>query len=387
MQHSFLLLPGRREQQYSAAMLPEVASLLLLHCSTHGATHSLPHCSTVYTLDPPITPAYIHSTSHNPQDQETPQMVTFSTPCDSTNHTDSLMHSIASDAVTFSCWKLHKTFNTQEQLNISSNIILDHFHTHTRYSSDRVSALGFTVQVYSYGRKLSKKQKTKLLKLANFPQPHSLTQQEVVPLCLVLVHSPTALDEHGLPLLLRIHVCSSVKGAEATTTLPVSTCSDSDHSSDTVGTSATSLRNVLCKLTCNLALVQSTSLCLDLFCGTGRLMQSMSGVTIGSDAVHHFPTMSVRECASKGQSPYGMEFCLANVYSIPYVAREQFDCIVCDPPYGRREVHVSATGSDAATHTSNHERALAQFEILTPLLHAASKLLRVGGRLVFLFIK
>lgn len=114
----------------------------------------------------------------------------------------------------------------------------------------------------------------------------------------------------------------------------------------------------------------------------------MGGVTLGSDAVHHFPTFSGDREAEDAPSACGKNFCLANIYNIPYAAREQFDCLVCDPPYGRREIHVNATGGDTATHYCTHaERAIAQFQILTPLLAAAARLLRVGGRLVFLFIK
>jgi len=115
-------------------------------------------------------------------------------------------------------------------------------------------------------------------------------------------------------------------------------------------------------------------------------MEAMGGVTLGSDAVHHFPTISATRDENKTSS-YGRNFCLGNIYNIPYVAREQLDCLVCDPPYGRREIHVNALGGDSATHCSHAERARAQFQILTPLLAAAAKLLRIGGRLGFLFIK
>ena len=65
--------------------------------------------------------------------------------------------------------------------------------------------------------------------------------------------------------------------------------------------------------------------------------------------------------------------------------RKLFDQIICDPPYGRREKHVDKFGKDDTRHDTNQERALAQFEILKPLFHLASKTLCINGKLVFGF--
>ena len=79
------------------------------------------------------------------------------------------------------------------------------------------------------------------------------------------------------------------------------------------------------------------------------------------------------------------DLCLGNVFHKHFRDGELFDQIICDPPYGRREKHVDEFGKDDTRHDTNQERALAQFEILKPLFHLASKTLCINGKLVFGF--
>ena len=61
-----------------------------------------------------------------------------------------------------------------------------------------------------------------------------------------------------------------------------------------------------------------------------------------------------------------------------------FDAIICDPPYGTRETVTGAFGENSLLHCkTTEERVMTQREILQPLFLLASRILRVGGRLVF----
>lgn len=364
----YYFLPCKRDQQYHDALQAELSSLLLLHLK-----NSPPGVE--FSFSPPILPLYCTDPASPAASGATPQGLSFKG--GTSKAYELIAREIAANAVSFSSWKAISSAASAEELCSSAATVEQ---LNLRYSSDcdNASAASFLVEIYSFGRKLSKKQKTKLLNMLTFNKSNgTVGSKSIHQLCLILEHSSTSTDACGLPELLRVHLCGSLNDNKGH-------YSPKAEVKLSAVTSATSLRPLLCKLTCNLAQVQSTSLCLDLCCGTGRLMEAMDGVTLGSDAIHHFVPFSEDR---KQTGRCNRNFCLANIYNIPYVAREQFDCLVCDPPYGRREIHVDAAGVDAATHCSNHERALAQFQILTPLLAAAAKLLRLGGRLVFLFIK
>jgi 16S rRNA G966 N2-methylase RsmD len=175
--------------------------------------------------------------------------------------------------------------------------------------------------------------------------------------------------------------------------------------------SSTALRQPLSRILCNLARVVPGSLCLDPFCGSGCLVReitSLGGVCLASDvfrqdafsstptsSIHHQqqhqyqhdPTLLLPSPLSLPLPLISGNFSQANIYHAMYRSCGQFDAIICDPPYGRREVHVDRLGVDSADHDSNEQRALSHFAVLTPLIGLASGLLRVGGRLVFLFLK
>ena len=142
---------------------------------------------------------------------------------------------------------------------------------------------------------------------------------------------------------------------------------------------ATPLRPALTVLMCNLALVQHCSLCYDPFVGSGSLLSAcrrFSATAFGADVSMDNMFLHLRD---------GEERILSNAYTPPLRGGSMLDAIVCDPPYGRREKHVDQFGRMNAKHETNAARALAQFEILTPLFAMASQNLRVGGRLVFAF--
>jgi hypothetical protein len=155
---------------------------------------------------------------------------------------------------------------------------------------------------------------------------------------------------------------------------------------------ATPLKAEHCCLLCNLARLEKHSLVYDPFCGSCSILvvvQTEFGcITLGSDA---------NVSASEANVEFFASHCfIGNIYhrnvgsansSSSVTQGLKLDAIVCDPPYGRRERHIDKSNSDYARHATPEERALYQFKVLAPLFQLASDILRVGGRLVFLFMK
>ena len=165
-----------------------------------------------------------------------------------------------------------------------------------------------------------------------------------------------------------------------------------DPPSSVVIQGTTPIKPALARIMCNLGNVTKTSFCLDPFVGSGSLLKHCQGTyNIGVDALSSRLIQVANDddnnvdIIKKENVLLNYDLCLGNVFHKHFRDGELFDQIICDPPYGRREKHVDEFGKDDTRHDTNQERALAQFEILKPLFHLASKTLCINGKLVFGF--
>jgi hypothetical protein len=298
--------------------------------------------------------------------------------------------SIADRAVSFTVWKkicsspsLELLFQSQEDVGW-------------------ITPQKFSIEIYSPGKQLSTRQKRKVLLLAQLSRP---SEDKLLgggnlgrhpQLSLLLVYDWEYKDEDGSQGILshvylceQILRCTNLEFGQKSVDVPPSQNSHlkaSDQGNE-CSRNSTALRPVLCQLLCNVAKISHGSLVYDPFNGSGSILQiaqELGGYCLGSDASRSNLNLSFTHdhLANLQKNVF-----ISNIYHQQVDGRGQFDAIVCDPPYGRREKHVDEKGVDSATHQTNEERALSQFKILRPLLEMSSSLLKIGGRLVFLFLK
>lgn len=304
----------------------------------------------------------------------------------------------------------------------------------------------FSIEIYSPGKKLSTRQKRKVLLLAQLSRCNSsenssiITQTQSIDqhyqLSLILLYDWNEKDEDGSKgKLVCVHLCELInishesskkldnnKFNDKITEIEIEidrniseSCNsnildtseivkendnvdnnnvnknnnnnDYINKEEKIGIASTALKLPLCKLICNLGKITNNSFCYDPFCGSGtilRIVHELGGYCLGSDVYQKQLMLSLDN--NKGNNIIEGNIFQANIYHQTLRDCHQFDCIICDPPYGRREKHVNEYGIDAVQHETNDERALTQFKILIPLINLSSKLLKLGGRLVFLFL-
>ena len=309
----------------------------------------------------------------------------------------------------------------------------------------------FILDIFSYGRKLSTRQRRRVVMAASLGVSEKLNGCHYFKLGLFLDHDDSRCDEFGVKgVLRRVCLCVQVDEywnndlkpvslstslsqpslspvsddlstynedicmetnaitlkpkntntsleAEPSDTLSISTNTTTATTSNTNNTVmfSTPLRSVLCKIICNMGLVTTGSFVCDPFCGSGSLLHmasSLGAVCIGCDVCPVTVTVTAKDQQHTRASGC-IEYCQANIYHQTLYSGASggssglFDVIICDPPYGRRERHVDVRGVDSARHQSPGERARDRFRVLEPLMTFASEQLRRGGRLVFLFAK
>ena len=225
-------------------------------------------------------------------------------------------------------------------------------------------------------RKLSTRQRRKISSQLGIPRSNFVNNEEVRNFSkdyyvLLLLHS-------SKQELISVHLLKHIFHKKNTLTSEICKTKKINKSKlPTTGT--TPLKPALAKIMSNLCEVKPSSLCLDPFVGSGSLFQNChSLLNIGIDASSS-RLGCFDDCVKKKENIIG------NIFQGYFRAGEIFDCIICDPPYGRREKHIDSHGNDGARHQSNEERALAQFKILTPLFQLASSTLRENGKMVFGF--
>ena len=147
--------------------------------------------------------------------------------------------------------------------------------------------------------------------------------------------------------------------------------------------SATGMPPRLSVLVCNLARVRRRAACLDPFCGAGTLLQAAralgASLALGADVA-----------LPGGGGGWGAADAVrANIWHGSLRAATAgggtFDCIVADPPFGRREPRLDRFGRPARAGSggaSAVERTAAANAILRPLLELAAAALVPGGRAV-----
>jgi hypothetical protein len=261
--------------------------------------------------------------------------------------------------------------------------------------------LNYSLEIIAPGRRLSTRQRRSVLMLACLTPSAQTSRSAEAPahvtLALVLVYDSTARpDGHIEDKLHSVRLCELVQSTKANVRDSEVSFGDAaediskdlgadDIPADDGHAPPTPLKRAHCRLLCNLARVRPGDLVLDPFCGSGSILATaldFRACCIGSDA--KAPDAAKRLMAGR---PH-IELVTANVYHHQLLGGgRKYDAIICDPPYGRREKHVDAAGVDFFRHSSNEERALAQMNVLIPLLHLAAVSLRPGGRLVFLFLK
>jgi len=327
-------------------------------------------------------------------------MYTFNHSETSLELNNNCISAIRSRAVTFSTWKVVCVSRSIETLLNAS------------FPTDN-----YSIDVVAYGKQLSTRQKRQIMTQLNITKPTRVVRAQatatVTPNNVKKVHHQfrvllhyahhdpgeevdRSIDAESMELI-EARLCMEVIDDDivgtttasastslvvdhANTDIDVDTDNDNDSKSkvSTVGrTSATPLKPVMSQLLSNLAKVEKGSLILDLCCGSGSLFApnaaNAGSVGIGCDV--QLDDNFVRNPASN--------FVLANIHHDQI--HGLFDAVIVDPPYGRRETHVDALGCHVASHESNEQRALERFKILTPLFITANRVLRPGGRLVFLF--
>jgi len=131
------------------------------------------------------------------------------------------------------------------------------------------------------------------------------------------------------------------------------------------------LKPEFASLMCNLGKVRPRSLVLDPFTGTHRIAHAAE--YIGALVVH--------------SDIVGTPLVRNNIFSPCWRAGSEFDAIVTDPPFSRRERKFSSNNlAETGEDTSAHGRLVEAYKILDPLFDLAEHRLRVNGRLVFTFM-
>lgn len=359
-------LPLKRRHQYEDAFCSELLSLCSLYIPSSN-----------YNLLPPINELYkdIHEEhSVGPYGLSSVDELLDATQL------------IADRAVTFTVWKRICSSNSLESL------------FQAQIDVGWVAPGKFGIEIYSPGKQLSTRQKRKVLLLAQLSRPSetiTTSDREHVQLGLLLEYDWNHKDEDGTNgILIRTHLCEQIRphcggsGREHKTSDKSSSEKELTSTKENFPANpipSTALRHSLSQILCNLAKVSHHSLVYDPFCGSGSILRAaeqFGGFCLGSDAFEQYLNLQSYHC-----QPWTRDIFLSNIYHLQIHSRGQFDAIICDPPYGRREKHVDEKGVDFANHQTNDERALSQFKILSPLLHLSSTALKVGGRLVFLFLK
>lgn len=361
-QCSYFFLPLKKRHQYENAFPSELLSLssLFLPCSS-------------YSLLPPV-----HELYKNNIEEQTIRAYGLLSAFDLLDE----CNSIADRAVTFTVWKRVCSSHSLESLfqaQVNAGWSVPH---------------KFGIEIYSPGKHLSTRQKRKVLLLAQLSRPScpemiSDSKKSHTQLGLLLEYDWSHKDEDGSDGILRyVHLCEQIRPQSERFEKERRGCNNEmqfeSQSGPTNIISSTALKHSLSQILCNLALITSHSLIYDPFCGSGsilRVAQQLGGYCIGSDAFEQHLNLD----SDKDQELPNIF--ISNIYHCQLNLRGQFDAIICDPPYGRREKHVNENGIDYASHQTNDERALAQFKILSPLIKLSSNALKVGGRLVFLFLK
>lgn len=367
---------------------------------------------------------------------------------------DDIVSLIAKRSVTFELWR-------EVCWSPTPSTLMD------RFPSDYQIPTHYHLDILSYGKKLSTREKRKLLALINFPlsekrnpsrdshsktRNHSIHAEETFnatdtsrdhrdkgrhvekKVCLLLDYRdvdnrskfsddqhPTTTNHLSLVVLCeKMEIFSNNREEEINR-------SDKDSDSQIVSQEAkgsTPLKPLLGRILCNLAKVGHGSIVYDPFCGYGSILhqaQAYGAYCIGSDVLIPFsggirPPTHSNESSDRFQgniyhflrfnrsherighdliddsnaltssstcSHGDMDEDLMRSYRGLFV-----DCIVTDPPYGRRERHVDINNHDelAQKHATNDDRARERFEVIRPVLRLAESMLLAGGRLVFLFL-
>jgi hypothetical protein len=368
----YYFLPLKKRHQYEAALASEISSLCSLYLKMYE-----------YGLFPPINSPLSKGDC------------ALAYGLSSTEAAPSLMDCISTRAVTFTVWKRICSANSLESL------------FHSQVDVGWFAPQKFGIEIYSPGKQMSTRQKRKVLLLAQLSRPSSSGKDKRCDeseesrihhqLCLLLQFDWSRTDADGSQgIISRVHLCEQVASSssilskkqprELSGAQHAPSLSDHDHvNSPKENAPSTALRPALCQLLCNLANVDKYSLVYDPFCGSRsilRVAEELGGYCLGSDAFEKHLNLVSEEDNSGRNNIF-----LSNIYHQQVIGRGQFDAIICDPPYGRREKHVDEKGIDFANHQTSEERALSQFRILTPLIELSSTALRIGGRLVFLFLK
>jgi hypothetical protein len=357
---SHFFLPLKKRHQYEAALESEISSL----CSLYFKPGQL-------DISPPINPLYEMT---NDIGATKPLSYAISV----IDALDSSLQSIADRAVCFTVWRRICSSPSLELLFQSQE------------NARWVAPHKFSIEIYSLGKQLSTRQKRKVLLLAQLSRPSEdkdLKERNLLrhpQFCLLLEYDWQHRDEDGsLGILSHVYLCEQMLPRPYLDTKRLPSRGNGNQQSTECFRNSTALRPTLCQLLCNVAKVSTGSLVYDPFCGSGstlRAAQELGAYCLGSDVFEKHLSSPLSD-----NSPERNIF-ISNIYHHQVDGRGQFDAIVCDPPYGRREKHVDERGVDAASHQTNEERALSQFKILRPLVEMSS-LLKVGGRLVFLFLK
>lgn len=370
---SYYFLPLKKRHQYETAIASEISSM----CSLYLQCHS-------YELFPPIKSPLSEGNS----------ALAYGLSIGDVD--SSVMNAISDRAVTFTVWKKICSARSLESLFQS------------QVDSGWTAPQKFGIEIYSPGKQMSTRQKRKVLLLAQLSRPSSngIGQEKDdceeshvrhYQLCLLLEFDWSQTDADGSQgSLSYVHLCEQITPSNTAQSdltkqkkkqpsiVEQKTLSDTHHDTsleNLASTSSTALRPVLSQLLCNLAKITKYSLVYDPFCGSRSILkvaEELGGYCLGSDAFE--------KQFSLAPDDQGNTF-LSNIYHQQVIGRGQFDAIICDPPYGRREKHVDEKGIDFANHQTSDERALSQFKILTPLMELSSTSLKIGGRLVFLFLK
>lgn len=312
---------------------------------------------------------------------------------------DKCKYQILTRAVTFNTLQVLHSSHSVESLasNLAGN---PHIKMPDSYSLD----------VVAYGKQLSTRQRRQITTQLNLSKPpvqrtvnttinstnRIFHKQPHHQYRLLLHYIPsvvnTSADSEGL---IEVQLCVELQKDSSTVetnkSLDVDNIDTADPSSHTIETdsqmksnsvpraSATPLKPVMSQLLCNLAKIESGSLVLDLCVGSGSLLTpnaaNAGSIGIGCDVYvdENFTNNPMNN------------FVLANLHHNQIHGDGMFDAVVVDPPYGRRETHVDAYGGSTSSHETNEQRAHDRFKILTPLFITANRVLRPGGRLVFLF--
>ncbi|CAD7959266.1 unnamed protein product [Amoebophrya sp. A120] len=153
----------------------------------------------------------------------------------------------------------------------------------------------------------------------------------------------------------------------------------------------------LARLMLNAAKVLPTSMVLDPCAGEGTIGRLVAGGCLGncfsadvvSDGAKYASSASSSAVlAEETRGP--CEFVTANLFAAPFRLVGQYDAVVCDPPFGRREPVVTLAHGGASAAGTNPNPSPAVLGIydnafLPELFRLSARALKLRGRLVFLY--